>query len=101
MSATPIAPVGGVGPLAGKNPLTPATSSDATGFKDLLGKYINDVNTMQSSADKSVRDLATGNMNNLHQVIVAINEADLSFQLMMQVRNRLVDAYKEVMRMQI
>jgi flagellar hook-basal body complex protein FliE len=43
----------------------------------------------------------TGQTSNLHEVIVAMSEADLSFRLMMQVRNKLLEAYKEIMRMQV
>jgi len=100
MATIPIAPVGGFGHLAGTPPGATA-SNDTTGFKDVLSKYIREVNDIQQNADKSVRDLATGKMDNLHQVVVAINEADLSFQLMMQMRNKLIDAYREVMRMQV
>ena len=73
----------------------------ATQFKNVLGRYINEVNDLQHTADKAVRDLAAGKIDNLHQVIMAVNEADLSFRLMMQIRNRLVEAYKEIMRMQV
>jgi len=72
-----------------------------TGFRDLIAKYLEDVNALQTEADRAVAGLATGKLDNLHQVIVAVNEADLSFRLMMQVRNRLLEAYKEIMRMQV
>jgi flagellar hook-basal body complex protein FliE len=80
----------------------PASGRDsAAQFKNVLGRYINEVNDLQNTADKAVRDLAAGKMDNLHQVIMAVNEADLSFRLMMEIRNRLVDAYREIMRMQV
>ncbi len=76
-------------------------SDNVQQFKDLLNNKITDVNNLQVEADKLVRDFVTGNTDNVHEVLVAINEADLSFRLMMEVRNKLVEAYKEVMRMQV
>jgi len=79
----------------------PAANDQVSGFKDMLGDYLNQVSQMQGQADKAVRDLATGKLDNVHEVVVAMSEADLSFRLMMQIRNRLVEAYKEIMRMQV
>jgi len=77
------------------------SGAEKTGFKDMLARYLDQVGDLQNEADKAVRDLAAGRTDNLHQVIVAVNEADLSFRLMMQVRNKLVEAYKEIIRMQV
>jgi len=79
----------------------PGAASDGPGFKQMLEGYIDQANQLQQEADKSVVDLATGKLDNLHQVVAAVSEADLSFRLMMQVRNKLVEAYKEIMRMQV
>ncbi len=100
MATIPIAPIGGLGRLAGVAP-GESKIGGTTEFKDLLGNYMKEVNAVQENADKAVRDLATGKTDNIHQIVVAINEADLSFQLMMQMRNKLIDAYHEVMRMQM
>ncbi len=81
--------------------LSGSQESAKPGFKEMLDRHLHEVNALQHQADKAVQQLATGKMDNLHQVIVAINEADLSFRLMMQMRNRLVEAYKEIMRMQV
>lgn len=97
MSVNPTGPkpVGG-----GKRPAESA-GTDGPGFKETLNKYLDQVNELQQEADKAVVDMAAGNTSNLHQVVAAVNEADLSFRLMMQVRNKLLDAYKEIMRMQV
>jgi len=71
------------------------------GFKETLKNYLDEVNDLQRDADKALADLATGKVDNLHEVIVAMSEADLSFRLMMEVRNRLLSAYQEIMRMQV
>jgi len=70
-------------------------------FKETFQSYLDEVNDLQLQADQAVRDLATGKVDSLHQVIVAVSEADLSFRLMMQVRNKLLEAYKEIMKMQV
>lgn len=82
-------------------PLLKRLGSDQPGFRETLERYIQDVNSLQVEADKAVRNLVTGKTDNFHEVIVAMSEADLSFRLMMQMRNKLVDAYKEIMRMQV
>ena len=51
---------------------------------------------MQNNAAESVQKLATGEITDIHQVMIAMNEADVAFKLMMEVRNKLFAAYKEV-----
>lgn len=82
-----------------------ASPAEKTGpggsFADMLKDSINDVNKLQHEAEKSITDLATGRAENVHSTMIAIEKAGLSFKLMMQVRNKVLDAYREVMRMQI
>jgi len=78
-----------------------AAGKEGTGFGNVLKDYLQQVNDLQQEADKSVRELVTGQVDNVHEVVVAMSEADLSFRLMMQIRNKLVDAYHEIMRMQV
>ncbi|MBC8204696.1 flagellar hook-basal body complex protein FliE [bacterium] len=73
---------------------------DDKSFKDVINKFISDVDKMQKISDQAVKDYATGEVSDIHQVMVAAEEANLSFQLMMEVRNRLVESYREIMRMQ-
>jgi flagellar hook-basal body complex protein FliE len=70
-------------------------------FKELIGRYVREVNDLQQEADQSVLELATGKTDNLHQVVAALSEADLSFRLMMEIRNKLLEAYQQIMRMQV
>jgi len=90
-------------PLRGLGQADPkrAAGKGTDEFKEMLQNYIGEVNSLQKQADVAVRELATGQAENLHQLIVAVNEADLSFRLMMEMRNKLVDAYREIMRMQV
>ena len=78
-----------------------AQGAPGEGFKELLTRHLDEVNQLQFEADRALRDLVTGQTDNLHGVIVAMTEADLSFRLMMQVRNKLLEAYNEIMRMQV
>jgi flagellar hook-basal body complex protein FliE len=81
---------------------TPGTEEkvDETSFKNVISKFINDVDQMQKRSDQAVKDYASGEITDIHQVMIAAEEANLSFQLMMEVRNRLLESYREIMRMQ-
>jgi flagellar hook-basal body complex protein FliE len=70
-------------------------------FAAMLGKMVSEVNDQQTSASQSVAALQGGQNVPLHQAVVAMEEANVSFQLMVEVRNRLMDAYQEIMRMQV
>jgi len=71
------------------------------GFLNQLKDAISQVNDAQLHASHAVEDLMAGRTQNIHQAMVALQQADISFQLMMQVRNKLVGAYEEIQRMQI
>ena len=82
-------------------PLVPPTAASQTkesggGFKDLLVDSIKQVNSMQQEADQAVEKLFTGGDSNPAEVLSAVQKADLAFRMMMQVRNKLVQAYQEV-----
>lgn len=72
-----------------------------TNFMGSLKEAINSINDAQTGAGQAVDALVTGQSSNIHQTMVALQQADVSFQLMMQVRNKLVSAYEEIQRMQI
>ncbi len=71
------------------------------GFEAMLKDSLQNVNTLQGEADKSIEGLVSGEVKDLHETMIAIEKADLSFNLMVQVRNKLIAAYEEVMRMQV
>jgi flagellar hook-basal body complex protein FliE len=71
-----------------------------TGFGRLLKDCIDGVDKLQQEADQAARDLATGKVENVHQAMIAMEKADVSFRLMVEARNRIVKAYEEVMKMQ-
>ncbi len=70
-------------------------------FEGMLKASMEKVNNLQGEADKSIEGLASGEVKDLHETMIAIEKADLSFNLMVQVRNKLIAAYEEVMRMQV
>jgi len=92
----------GVRPFAA--PTFGATSAAPTGgasFKDYLLDSIKQVNDMQQSADKAVEKLATGGDVNPAEVLTAVQKADVAFKMMMQIRNKLVQAYDEVKNIRV
>ena len=66
-------------------------------FKELVGK----VNDMQVQSDQAIQKLATGENRNLHETMIAVEKASISFQFMSQIRNKALEAYQEVMRMPV
>lgn len=78
----------------------PDAESGEASFLHVLKDSIEKVNQMQNAADKTIQDFSTGQDGvTLHQTMVAMAQADVSFQLMMQVRDRIVRAYQDVMNM--
>jgi len=77
----------------------PQPASDS--FANLLGKMVDEVNTRQQAATDAVGQLQSGGNVSLHQTVIAMEEANVSFQLMVEVRNRLLESYQEIMRMQV
>jgi flagellar hook-basal body complex protein FliE len=80
-----------------------STSPAAAGadFQSMVESGLHGVNRVLLRTELDAQRLAVGEVQNLHQVMVNLEEAKANFQLMMQVRNRLLDAYQEIMRMQI
>jgi len=103
MADLPIIPPSPVNPGEFPAVTAGASSPGASGetfvatLKDALAK----INEAQSQADVSVQSLLTGHSTNLHETMIALQKADVSFQLMLQVRNKIVGAYEEIMRMQL
>jgi len=70
-------------------------------FKSLLMKSINEVNRLQTEADEATVNLATGESDNVAEVFTAVKKAELAFQTLMQIRNKLMDAYDEIKQMRV
>ena len=74
---------------------------EGSSFGDVLKKSIGEVNDIQKNAEKAMEDMATGQVKDLHQAALAIGKAETSMKLMLEVRNKAVSAYKEILRTQI
>src|SRR6478609_7952335 len=82
--------------------LEPTRPSEvANTFSDLLAGSIDKVNQHQAQADTAIKELVAGRSKNIHETMLTIERADTSLKLMMQVRNKILDAYKEIIRMQV
>lgn len=81
-----------------------AGSSDGarkTSFSDLVSGLVRDVDAKGKAADTEVRRLMLGETDNIHQSMIAMQESGLAFNLLVEVRNKLVDSYQELMRMAV
>jgi flagellar hook-basal body complex protein FliE len=82
---------------------TPATSSSPQGdggFFSSLTNAIEQVEQVHTDAQQQISDLLQGNRQDVHNVMIAVEKADVAFQLMMQVRSKIVNAYQEISRLQ-
>ena len=100
MSIDAIGPIGANLEVEGLLPPV-AVQKPESGFGDWFAQEIGAVNTSIINSDVEMRKLASGETQSLHEVMLHMEEAKLSFQLLAQVRNRLLEAYQEVMRMQV
>ncbi len=80
---------------------SPAVSGSGASFENMLGDMVHDVVQKQAAAGTAVSGLLSGQNVSLHQAMISMEEANVSFQMMVEVRNRLLDGYQELMRMQI
>ncbi len=87
----------GIGSISG----TGSASETQKSFADTLNDAIQNVNQMQQTSDKAIQNLATGRTDNVADVMIATEKADIALKLMVQVRNKIIDAYQDIMKMQV
>lgn len=75
--------------------------SGGPSFMDHLKEGVQEVNQLNLEADKASMDLASGKQENIHETMLRMTQAELGFNLMVQVRNKILEAYQEVMRMPV
>ena len=75
-------------------------SEAGAGFREVLHNAIDDIEQLQGQAEAKVAGVLAGDGADVHSALIAVEKADLSFQLMMQVRNKIISAYQEISRMQ-
>ncbi|HMN69414.1 MAG TPA: flagellar hook-basal body complex protein FliE [Bdellovibrionales bacterium] len=82
-------------------PTAPGQAEGAKSFADTLKDAVNNVNTAQLEADKKAQELAVGKTRDVADVMITAEKADISLKLMTSVRNKIIEAYQEIMKMQV
>ncbi|MCX7712308.1 MAG: flagellar hook-basal body complex protein FliE [Chthoniobacterales bacterium] len=85
----------------GKSQSTSSTQSLSGNFGKVLGEFVNQVDDKMKAARAERTKILTGESNNLHQAMIASQEANVAFTLMLELRNKLVESYQELMRSQV
>jgi flagellar hook-basal body complex protein FliE len=81
--------------------VSPTDRVTAPGFADMFEKFVKGVDQKKKVSAQQTQDLILGRSDNIHEAVVKSEEAKVAFNLMIEVRNKLVDSYKELMRMQV
>jgi flagellar hook-basal body complex protein FliE len=76
----------------------PSERVESSDFFSILKSALDDVNKKQIKADNALKDIATGEVKDLHQAAIAINKAEISMKMMLEVRNKALNAYKEILK---
>lgn len=102
--------IGGINPLSSFNAVSsptnevnkmPGAETSSVSFGDMLNEALNKINNLQLQSANLTQDFAAGRTDNIHEVMIAAEKADITLQFAMQIRNKILDAYNEIMRMQI
>jgi flagellar hook-basal body complex protein FliE len=80
---------------------TSAAQAAEKGFGTVLKDAIQDINKLQMDADAAITKVQVDKTGSIHEAMIALEKADISFRAMLQVRNKIIDAYQEVMRMSV
>ncbi len=86
---------------AGESAESAGASGTTKTFGDFMKDLVQDANTSGLQADAKMQDVAAGRNKDLHGAVLAMEKADVQFRLLTQVRNKVIEAYREVMRMQV
>ena len=70
-------------------------------FSEVLKSALDDVSNVEKTAEEQIKQAITGDDTNVHKTLIAVEKADLSFKMMMEIRNKLMDAYNEIMRIRV
>ena len=100
----PITGPGGLDPIGPASGARPADDARATGgkdFKQILLDSLDEVNRLQQEADSAQQALLRGDTNNVAEVFTAVNKAEVAFDLLMEIRNKLLDAYQEINQIRV
>ncbi len=97
----PINPIEHIKAITGGVKVGASKNNSGADFKKVLEQAINKVDNTVKNAEKLEEDFATGKTSDIHSVIIAAEKADIMLQLTTEVRNKIVESYREIMRMQI
>jgi flagellar hook-basal body complex protein FliE len=98
----PISPISlPASPIAAALPVTSASAASGASFQSVLQNAVNNVENSSAQADAAVSNYLSGGNQEIHSMVLATQNADLNFEMFMQVRNKVVSAYEEIMRMQV
>jgi flagellar hook-basal body complex protein FliE len=101
MAITPIPPMGAGAPIGGANPVGGAGRPAAPGFGAAIERGLNQVSQLEHNTDAVTQSVATGGGAQIHDLMIASTKAQLGVDLLVQVRNKAVEAYQEIMRLQV
>jgi flagellar hook-basal body complex protein FliE len=101
LNLSQLSPVTPTPEAGGKNAVAGKGAAGGADFGDLLKQALQEVDAAQHTSEQEARNLMSGDTTDMHTAILAVQKADVSFQMMMAVRSKLIDAYREVMRMQM
>jgi flagellar hook-basal body complex protein FliE len=97
--------VGALSPLSAAGSAMPSSaaspSKKQSGFAAMLDRFLGGATELHASADRAVEDLVAGRTDNLHGVMLSVSQADLAFRTLLEIRNKLLEAYQEITRMQV
>lgn len=99
MRIDPVQNISGFTPVSKAQPAE--NSADGVSFKDTIKKALGGVNNLQQQADNMAEKLATGDLEDVHQAMLAMNKAKTAFDFTVTVRNKVLEAYQEIMKMQV
>ena len=80
---------------------TPVKEESSISFGNTIGQFLDAVNSAQLDSKDSVSQIVTGQSENLHEAMAKVEEAKISFELMLEIRNKLLQSFQEIQRMQI
>ena len=89
------------GPTSSPGQVGPTTTPDGKSFKDLLLDSLDQVNRLQKEADDGVEKVITGETDNVAEVFSAVRKSEVAFSMLMEMRNKLVEAYQEVQQLRV
>ncbi len=93
--------IGKISSLLGNAEAKKGLSQSGSDFSKVLQNSLSEVNNLQVDSQKAMSDMATGEVKDLHQAAIAIDKAELSMKMMLEIRNKALNAYKEIARTQI